>query len=267
MNDDFGFDIDFNDPGAVDAFYGVPSDHPAFRGPDEDADDDGLGPANSTVPGVGHPHGGNVLQLPVGRYDGFGNQDNGGMGEVVGTDDARQRAADRAALERNLDRARADVASRAIGQRNAIAHSRSVSDGEGDSGAGDSQLRQQLAASLEAAGIQFKERGSEPSGDISAVDVVETFLNHSPEAKANGGFRVAGQQTVPLTRAKRGITEIPRFTEAHLEGMMGGLKSNVAGTWVLTLHINPESYHEVTKMAMAHGLALDIFVKKKSRNE
>jgi hypothetical protein len=260
-----GFDSGGDSDSDAAIFYGVPSDHPAFRQQDDNEDDDRDDPATDRFNGVNGPHGDNVIDFPVGRYDGFAGQDQQEMGGSLGVDEPGQRTADARFLADRLDASRRSIATRAIGQRNAIAHSGSTSEGEG-SGASDEQpsLHDALAASLEQAGVRFRDEWVGGSRDNTAV---EAYVNASDEAKKNGGFRVSDQVTVPLTRANRGVSEAPKFQSAQMVGMMGGLKSNVAGTWVLTLHIDNTSFEEVTKLSMAHGLALDITIKRKNREQ
>lgn len=269
-----GFDSGADPDSDPAVFYGIPADHPAFRQPEDD--DDGEGEYGEPVqyPRRNNEAGSNVIDFPVGRYDGFVGQDQQEMGGPVGVDESRQRAADAAFLRDRLDRNREAIATRAIGQRNAIAHSRSVGEGEGGSGEDKpSPLYNALAASLEQAGVKFRdERIGNGSGDRTAVTVdpveaVEAFINSSDDVKRQGGFRLADTPAQPLTRATRGITAPPKFKEARMTGMMGGLKSNVAGTWVLTLHIDADSFEEVTKLSMAHGLALDVLITRKVRSE
>jgi hypothetical protein len=263
-----GFDSGFGDSDDPAVFYGVPSDHPAFRQPDDDEDGigevgepDGYGGKNDEV-------GGAILNFPVGRYDGVTRQNDSEVVGVARVDESRQRAADRQFLADRLDASRRGVAERAIGQRNAIAHSRGVGEGEGSDG---STLHSQLAASLEQAGIRFRStRNGDGSGDNPAIDpeeVVQAFLNGPEVNQQRGGWQKSLPPTQPLTRAKRGIIEAPKFQEAHMIGTMGGLKSNVSGTWVLTLLIDSDSYEEATKLGKAHGLALEIGIKRKNRND
>lgn len=265
-----GFDFDFDNSDDPVVLYGVPGDHPAFRAPQDDGDDDGDFPPTGQHDGINDAVGGSVIDFPVGRYDGFAGQDQQEVVGVVRTDESRQRAADAQFLRDRLDATRRDVATRAIGQRNAIAHTRSPSEGEGGGTKdGEPSLHDALAASLEQAGVRFRdERGRDGSGDNPAIgDPVKAFLNGPEVVKERGGWQKSLPSTQPLTRAKRGILEAPKFQSAVMVGSMGGLKLNVAGTWVLTLHIDADSFEEVTKLSTAHGLALDITVKRKARSE
>lgn len=251
-------------------FYGIPADHPAFRSQDDDGDSEGDGGGSGEHAGRNDALVDNVIDFPVGRYDGFVGQDHQEVGGPIRTDEPGQSAADRQFLSDRVDAARRGVATRAIGQRHAIAHTRGSSEGEGSGGEnGEPTLHDALAASLEQAGIRLRDEWKDGSGDNTplAEDVVKTFLNGSEIVQERGGRQTPLEATQPLTRAKRGVLEAPKFQDATLTGMMGGLKSNVAGTWILTLHIDSNSFQDVTKLSMAHGLALDITIKRKSRNE
>ena len=263
--DDPGFDSGFDlvDDGNV--FYSVPTDHPAFRGPEDDEDDAGFLDRGITDFRGSDPFDASILELPVGRYDGVSRQGGNEPSDLPGTGDARQRAADRQFLQRQLEQRQREQGARSI-REHAVAgeHRTSTQEGTGASGPrANTSLRDALAASLEQAGIQFLD---EPSDDRTGIAQATTL---SPEVLANGGpMKPRPQRTQPFTlpRASRGIVTPPKFQSATLTGMMGGLKSNVAGTWIVTLHIDSESYNEVMKLSLAHGLALDITVKRKSRD-
>lgn len=264
-----GFDSGTDPDSDASVFYGIPADHPAFREPEDDGDSDDPVDAARRFDRTDVETGNNVIDFPVGRYDGFVGQDHQEMGGPLGVDESRQRAADAAFLRDRVERSREAVATRAIGQRNAIAHTRSTGEGEGGgTSTGEPSLHDALAASLEQAGIQFRDEPRSGSGDNAAVDpeeILQTFLHGSEVVQERGGWQVPLTPTQPLTRAKRGIMEAPKFQEAHITGMMGGLKMNVAGTWILTLNIDSNSFDEVTKLSQSSGLALDITIKRKSR--
>lgn len=257
-----GFDSGTDPDSDAAVFYGIPADHPAFRESEDDGDSDDPVDAARRFDRADVETGNNVIDFPVGRYDGFVGQDHQEMGGPLGVDESRQRAADAAFLRDRVERSREAVATRAIGQRNAIAHTRSTGEGEGGgTSTGEPSLHDALAASLEQAGIQFRDEPRSGSGDNAAI---EAAVSLSPEVLANGG-PMKPNAGIPLTRAKRGIMEAPKFQEAHITGMMGGLKMNVAGTWILTLNIDSNSFDEVTKLSQSSGLALDITIKRKSR--
>jgi hypothetical protein len=260
--DDPGFDSDFDTAGDGNVFYSVPTDHPAFAGQQNDDDDEGVQYRGIGDDGNSSQIDASILELPVGRYDGFSRQDSDESSQLPGVGDARQRAADREFLARQLEQRKSDESTRSI-REHAVAgeHRSSTPTGErpGTTGA-EPSLRDQLAQSLEEAGIFFQPG---PSDDRTGV---EAYVHSSDEAKSNGGFRRSDNPTSSLTRALRGVVAPPKFESAILTGMMGGLKLNVAGTWILTLIIDAKCYDEVTKFSMSHGLALDISIKRKPRS-
>jgi hypothetical protein len=240
VTDDNWSDIDLDSIDNPISHFAVPTDHPAFRPPEDGEDGSGYDPATSQHDGLDSPFGNPIVQLPVGRYDGFSNQDDSQMVGVDGTDDPRQRTADRQYIADRLDRARETIATRAIGQRNAIAHSRSVGEGEGS---GDdvppTALETALAESLEQAGVRFRDERESRSGDNAAVKLPYTM---------------------------RGITRVPTFQSAAMTGQLYGLKSNTAGDWMVTLKIDADC-EDAPKLAKAHGLQLEVAIKRKMRDE
>jgi hypothetical protein len=70
-----------------------------------------------------------------------------------------------------------------------------------------------------------------------------------------------------MSRSSKGIVEVPKFQRCELRGQLFGLKSNTAGDWMVTLRIDADCDEQVTKLAKAHGLALDIDVRRKQRDD
>lgn len=243
MTDDNWSDItvDFGDD--TSSFFAVPSDHPAFRQSTDDEDDGGYESATGEHDGQYPPFNNPIVQLPVGRYDGFGNQDDSEMVGVDGTDDPRQRTADAAFIRDRLDRARETIATRAIGQRNAIAHSRSVGEGEGSGGDdAPTALEVTLAESLEQAGVRFRDERDARGGDNTAVR----------------------ERALPLS--KRGIVAVPTFQSAKMTGQLFSLKSNTNGDWMVMLKIDADC-EDAPKLAKAHGLQLEVAIRRKPRDD
>lgn len=244
MSYDGGFDPEFDLVDDPAGYFAVPTDHPAFRSQQGGGDDDGEFIAASEYDGEHHAPGGDILQLPVGRYDGFGQRDDIEVESVIGTDDPRKRTAVEHFIRDRLDASRREHATRAIGQRNAIAHSRSVAEGEGsrDADGGEPSLIDALAASLEQAGINFRER-----------------IDGSPDNP------VVEKVSLPLARS-RALMTAPSFQECQVAGSLMSLKSNTAGDWIVSFRIDGESDDEVVKLRKAHGLSLDIAITRKSRD-
>jgi hypothetical protein len=237
MENDWDTDGVFGDPGDNAIFYGVPNDHPAFGGQGNDDEGDGSGRDFNEA-------GDNVLQLPVGRYDGYSNQDRQEPDGVPGTGDVRQRVAERELRDRE---ARAEgtrsIREHAVAQQ----HSGSTENGSTDSRTDEkpTRLESQLAASLDAAGASFREL---LEGDDRA-DIVNKV------------------EATPLRgRHPRGIPGPPKFRGAKLHGQLSGLKSNASGSWILTFIVDPDSLEEITKLGAGHGLGLDIVITRVSRD-
>lgn len=266
MADDWDSNSIFGDPDDAAVFYGVPNDHPAFRGPEENADDGGYGEGEPGIPGDSNEAGHNVLQLPVGRYDGYSDKDRQESGGVPGASDPRQRTADEQFLQRKLEQRARDRGTRSI-REHAVASSNSGSTSAGESSTGESgqssSLHAQLAASLEQAGINLREEWKRPESVRGDQSVVEEFVAVSETAKEHGAPNKI-TVSLPLT-GSRAVGRAPDFQRASLRGQLSGLKSNSSGSWVLTLVIDPDCVSEVTKLGGAHGLALDILVTRKSR--
>ena len=243
MTDDNWSDItvDFGDD--TSHIFAVPSDHPAFRSPQDDGEDDGEFAPTGQHDGQYPPFNNPIVQLPVGRYDGFGNQDDSEMVGVDGTDDPRQRTADAQFIRDRLDRARETIATRAIGQRNAIAHSRSAGEGEG-SGGNDAPtaLETALAESLEQAGVRIRDEWAQRGRDNTAVR----------------------ERALPLS--KRGIVTAPTFQSAKMTGQLFSLKSNTNGDWMVMLKIDADC-EDAPKLAKAHGLQLEVAIRRKPRDD
>jgi hypothetical protein len=232
MTDDRWPDIDLDFSDDTDRYFAVPRNHPAFRQPEDD-DPDNLND------GLNDPITPPIVQLPVGRYDGFNGQDDQDAIGVLNHNDPRQRESDARFIAERLERAGERIAQRAIGQRNAIAHSRSTGEGEG-SGAEvpPSPLESALAESLEQAGVRFRDE-----------------------------LKSSGDNPVVIPRNKRGIIKTPTFEKANVWGQLSALKSNTAGDWMVTLRIDADCDEEVTKLAKAHGLNLEVAIRRKPRDE
>lgn len=259
-------------------FYGVPDDHPAFRRQDDPDEGDGSGGNTSEA-------GGDLLQLPVGRYDRYGHQVDGqgdGRGYddsqepsgVPRTGDTRPGATDRTGIRRQLEQRARDEGTRSI-REHAVAteHIGRSEDGSGDSRADEEpSLRAQLAASLQQAGIALRDEWQQPGGTRSDTAALGSYVRSTEHVKEHGGPNKGWSgasgpvETVPLFVKANRVTKPPQFQRCVLRGQLGSLKSNSSGTWILTLAIDPDSYDEVMKMGSAHGLALDIVIGRKSRD-
>lgn len=252
MEDDWNPGRDFDPDNDAAVFYSVPSDHPAFRLPQDDGDDEAEYGEPAVFPVRPDSPGGNILELPVGRYDRFSGQSHEDQHGVSGTGDARP-GTDEQFIRDKLEQRARERGNRSV-REHALArqHQPSVDEGATDSGRDEEReptLSDLLASSLNAAGINFREqlgRSGDPAFIATAPD---------PDSK----------RAVSLVRS-RAITKPPVFKLASLRGQLGGLKSNSSGTWILTLAIDPDCVEEVTKLGSAHGLALDIVISKKTRD-
>jgi hypothetical protein len=83
--------------------------------------------------------------------------------------------------------------------------------------------------------------------------------------RRQGGSMKPTTLTAPLMRDVRGIKTPPKFQSCVLRGQLYGLKSNTAGDWIVTLRVDADCDAEVTKLAKAHGLALNVNVVRVAR--
>lgn len=158
--------------------------------------------------------------------------ERGTVQQVIGADEQRDRDRTDAGI-RHLRR----VATEHSGSPGTGTVRRSTSEGVASSIA-DAQERIRAAAG--------QPLGADERRDIAVAS--QTFTHGSSK---------------PRTYQKRHVTVAPTFEECEFEATMGGLKSNTAGSWVLTLVIPPHEANGVLQLSASYGLALKVKVERK----
>jgi hypothetical protein len=134
-----------------------------------------------------------------------------------------------------------------IGHLRRVADERSGSTREGEPG-----THKGVASSIAAAQQRIRESAIQPITDSERRDI----------AVASGSF-THGSNKPKREYQKRTVTEVPTFQECEFIATIAGLKTNVTGTWTLTLNISPSESAEALKLKDSFGLALTVHAYRK----